>query len=322
MKEVVPIIWQKSKTSIDELVQIFLQKHIAVNLQKLQYVHNDYVRLYKEVEQIANLMGERQLLVELHFIGPLFPLEVHEKYHDVSKEIANLSVDFFKDAKIFLNDFTEFYICEIPAKDRRGITSKSFGSCINSIAKVSENHEATINKMLSIFTMQGKWIDSTICNYRDKFIEHSKSLTSPELSTSPNGNIILLHMKSHYLTYPRTALEEEEAKHQFLTAQDMVCVDSASGKYCYLHVMPYHSLSTTISKGDFLGSCSDSTGYHFKKYGKHMHCFSPSTAVTTPQDIIDSTILGESPELFLSFERISNFFLSGLKYLQQYKTNP
>ena len=114
---------------IDDKYQAFIDNDsINMNYTKLEYVYKSYIGLLDKVDAVSMLMKERQFLTELHLMGPLFPLTAHEKYHDVSDKLQIEASDFFKNSKIFLNDFTRFYIGEIGKDDKRGITPKSFGS--------------------------------------------------------------------------------------------------------------------------------------------------------------------------------------------------
>ena len=121
---------------IDDKYQAFIDNDsINMNYTKLEYVYKSYIGLLDKVDAVSMLMKERQFLTELHLMGPLFPLTAHEKYHDVSDKLQIEASDFFKNSKIFLNDFTRFYIGEIGKDDKRGITPKSFGSCLHSVIK-------------------------------------------------------------------------------------------------------------------------------------------------------------------------------------------
>ena len=103
-----------ARKEADIKYQAFLDNDkVDVNFAKLEYVYKSYISLLDRIESISKLMGERQFLTELHFIGPIFPLNAHEKYHEISDRIQKEVSDFFKDSKIFLNDFTRFYLSEI-----------------------------------------------------------------------------------------------------------------------------------------------------------------------------------------------------------------
>lgn len=96
---------------IDDKYQAFIDNgSIHMNYTKFEYVYKSYIGLLDKVDAVSMLMKERQFLTELHLMGPPFPLTAHEKYHDVSDKLQIEASDFFKDSKIFLNDFTRFYI--------------------------------------------------------------------------------------------------------------------------------------------------------------------------------------------------------------------
>lgn len=160
-----------ARKEADIKYQAFLDNDkVDVNFAKLEYVYKSYISLLDRIESISKLMGERQFLTELHFIGPIFPLNAHEKYHEISDRIQKEVSDFFKDSKIFLNDFTRFYLSEIGKDDKRGITPKSFGSCLNSVLKNFETLPGHSSFVYRSFIRYGRQIDATICHYRDKFI--------------------------------------------------------------------------------------------------------------------------------------------------------
>lgn len=110
---------------IDDKYQAFIDNDsIHMNYTKLEYVYKSYIGLLDKIDAVSMLMKERQFLTELHLMGPLFPLTAHEKYHDVSDKLQIEASDFFKGSKIFLNDFTRFYIGEIGKDDNLFLTSQ------------------------------------------------------------------------------------------------------------------------------------------------------------------------------------------------------
>ena len=73
-----------ARKEADIKYQAFLDNDkVDVNFAKLEYVYKSYISLLDRIESISKLMGERQFLTELHFIGPIFPLNAHEKYHEI-----------------------------------------------------------------------------------------------------------------------------------------------------------------------------------------------------------------------------------------------
>lgn len=77
-----------ARKEADIKYQAFLDNDkVDVNFAKLEYVYKSYISLLDRIESISKLMGERQFLTELHFIGPIFPLNAHEKYHEISDRI-------------------------------------------------------------------------------------------------------------------------------------------------------------------------------------------------------------------------------------------
>lgn len=155
---------------IDDKYQAFIDNDsIHMNYTKLEYVYKSYIGLLDKVDAVSMLMKERQFLTELHLMGPLFPLTAHEKYHDVSDKLQIEASDFFKNSKIFLNDFTRFYIGEIGKDDKRGITPKSFGSCLHSVIKNISSLPEHATFLYKPFIRYGRQIDASVCDYRDKF---------------------------------------------------------------------------------------------------------------------------------------------------------
>lgn len=266
-------------------------------------------------------MSERQFLIELHFIGPLFPLSTHEKYHSVSNDLQVLMTSFFADAKTFLNDLTRFYVEEMENDYNHGITPKSFGSCLKSINKRLEALPSRCKELYAPYCKYGKLLDSGICYYRDKFIEHSQSLTAPSLNTSLDS-IQLFHMKSESVGRPRSCTDQKKAESAFLTSSDMLFIEECPGKrHCFVHVLTDKVLGQNVISGNDIGKISDSTGVHFKKYGSHVHYFPPIDETKNGHygSCTDSPVIGESPDLFESIRLIERFTFGLLRELKKYK---
>lgn len=311
------------RKKIDDLYQELVDENINVDFPKLEYVYTNYHRLLNIVDDSTKKMRERQFFIELHFVGPIFPLSAHEMYHSVSSELQVLVTSFFSESKTFLNDLTRFYVEEIANDDKRGITPKSFGSCLHSINKNLESLPIVCQELYAPFCKYGKMLDSGICYYRDKFIEHSQSLTVPNLNTSLNS-IRLFHMKPGSVGRPRSRSDQKVAKSAFLTPDDMVLIRESSGKtQCYVHVLTSKVDGQAIVSGNTIGKMFDSTDVHFKRYGVHMHYFPPFDETTRGHygSCMDSNVIGESPDLFVSIRLIERFTVGLLKELKKYKKN-
>lgn len=311
------------RKKIDDLYQELLDRDININFPKLEYIYTNYHRLLNIVDESINKMRERQFLIELHFVGPIFPLNAHERYHCVSEELQVLVTSFFSEAKTFLNDLTRFYVEEIKNNDKRGITPKSFGSCLYSINKNLESLPVGCRELYSPFCKYGAMLDSGICYYRDKFIEHSQSLTTPNLNTSLDS-IRLFHVKPGSVGRPRSRNDQKMADSAFLTTRDMLFVKEDSGKIqCYVHVLTGKTVGQTVMSGNMIGKTFDSTGVHFKKYGEHMHFFPPFDENKNGYYGLctDSKVIGESPDIFDSIMLIERFTVGLLNELKKYKMN-
>lgn len=308
---------------IDSKYQAFIDNDsVNMNYAKLEYVYKSYVGLLDKVDAILELMDERQRLIELHLAGPLFPLNAHEKYHDVSDNLQIESSDFFKDSKIFLNDFTRFYIGEIGKDDKRGIAPKSFGSCLHSILKSISSLPEYATFLYKPFIRYGRQIDASICDYRDKFIEHSDSLSTPMLNTGPYS-LKLVHMESNSFGRPRSMEEQVKANNLFLTPQDMFLLHTEHGTHCYVHVFPYYTNGASVFWGDEIGEIYDGTKLHFKKYGAHAHYFPPLNDDFENEFSMPAHIhqLGESPDILFSIDLITRFTFTAFDSLMTYKTH-
>lgn len=308
---------------IDDKYQAFIDNgSIHMNYTKFEYVYKSYIGLLDKVDAVSMLMKERQFLTELHLMGPLFPLTAHEKYHDVSDKLQIEASDFFKDSKIFLNDFTRFYIGEIGKDDKRGITPKSFGSCLHSVIKNISSLPEHATFLYKPFIRYGRQIDASVCDYRDKFIEHSDSLSTPMLNTGP-CSLRLVHMESNAFGRPRSTEEQLKANNLFLTSQDMFLLRTEHGTHCYVHVSPYYTTGADVFSGDEIGGIYDGTKLHFKKYGAHTHYFPPlnddlENEFSMPVHIHQ---IGESPDILHSIDLITIFTFTALDSLMTYKTN-
>lgn len=306
---------------MDELYQDLLDADINIDFAKLEYIYTNNLKLLDIVDRCKEKMNERQFLIELHFIGPLFPLSAHEKYHSVSYDLQALMTSFFSDAKTFLNDLTRFYIEEIENGYKRGITLKSFGTCLNSINKNLEALPSRCKELYAPFCKYGRLLDSGICYYRDKFIEHSQSLTAPNLNTSLD-TIRLIHMKSGSVGRPRSRIDEHKANFAFLTSSDMLLFEEDSGKtHCFVHVLTDKVAGQSAISGKKIGKIFDSTGIHFKKYGAHVHYFPPfdESKAVYYGSCTGAPVIGESPDLFESIRLIERFTFGLLKELKKYK---
>lgn len=306
---------------MDQLYQDLLDADINIDFAKLEYIYTNNLKLLNIVDCCEEKMSERQFLIELHFIGPLFPLSAHEKYHSVSYDLQVLMTSFFSDAKTFLNDLTRFYIEEIENKYKRGITSKSFGTCLNSINKNLEVLPSRCKELYAPFCKYGALLNSGICYYRDKFIEHSQSLTAPNLNTSLDS-IRLFHMKPGSVGRPRSRTDEQKTNFSFLTSSDMLLFEEDSGRtHCFVHVLTDCGLGQSAVSGNKIGKIFDSTGVHFKKYGAHVHYFPPFDETKTGyySSCTGASVIGESPDLFESIRLIERFTFALLRELKKYK---
>lgn len=337
------------KAEIEELYELLARNHSTPHLMGLEYVHDEYCNLYDKMNEALKLLKERQFLTELHFVmipqivdvgiqyiqQAVFPLTAHEKYHEVSRLLIDMMRVFFSEAKTFLNDLTRYYGKFLPQAMCRGISFSSFGRCVNKCRspKFFNSLDPNVREVLTPFSQKGGIIDETICQYRDKFIEHSDSLTPPELLTGPK-QLQLVHMQSMDKTTSswvpkarRSAEEEHMAQTSFIPQRDTLFLRNKDDQlWAYFHVHPIISSFSFIEKGQPIGDVSDSTGLHFKKYGSHFHIFPPHQETLSPELQRDTSIyhmencqiLGMSPDAISSMQLLSDFFYDVLKRLHRY----
>lgn len=340
------------KEQIDSLYEHMLYTGLAPESLQLEYVYRGYCQLYDKMSAAENCLKKRQFLTELHIAAlPLpyknrlysnqmaLPLYDHEQYHEVSEILVQLTRDFFREAKTFLNDFTRYYSVALPESKCRAVSFGSFGKCVNKC-----NDPACLSKLekdiqcaLEPFTRKGLRIDSTICQYRDKYIEHSYSLTYPELLTGPS-QLQLVHMRTTNTDNPphwapishRSEEEERQARAAFIPLSDTVFLEDKLGEiWAYFHVNQSSIIPRSFEKLQSMGEVTDSTNLHFKKYGPHFHIFPPARKSPPPQNQSDYDIysaenfrvLGMSPNAITSIILLSAFFYDGLKHLQFYLRN-
>jgi hypothetical protein len=165
-------------------------------------------------------------------------------------------------------------------------------------------------------------IDASVCDYRDKFIEHSDSLSTPMLNTGP-CSLRLVHMESNAFGRPRSTEEQLKANNLFLTSQDMFLLRTEHGTHCYVHVSPYYTTGADVFSGDEIGGIYDGTKLHFKKYGAHTHYFPPlnddlENEFSMPVHIHQ---ICESPDILHSIDLITIFTFTALDSFMTYKTN-
>lgn len=281
-----------------------IQQMIPSNSMELQYVINDYRNMCLLFKDIENLFRKQQGLIELHFAGVPFPLKLHELYHEYRDSLSKDIQIYFMDSKKMLNDFARFLSIVIPQKERRGISMRSFGSMVHNCNKVDETWK--YYRLFSYIHDEGTKIDKEDLEYRDKFIEHSAILSSPTLVTDIH-KLKAIHQKIEYDDSPfyRTEEENRQAIAQMMT--DITIIKNESGKLSAF----MHSIN---------GQAFTSNPLHFKKYGVHMHSFPyertpPHNSKTIPGEL--NNLVGESPDFFSSFSRLSVFFGNCLYYLKE-----
>lgn len=338
-----------AKGKIDVLYEQLVTNPATPNLMELEYVYEEYCNLYNKMDSSLKLLRERRFLTELHFIAlpsivetgiqymqeTAFPLTAHERYHEVSRDLINHARDFFRDSKTFLNDFTRYCGKSLPQTMCRGITFSSFGRCVNkcNCPECFDSLDLIIQDVLTPFSQKGVIIDETICKYRDKFIEHSDSLTHPELLTGPK-QLQLVHMQSINKATSswtpktrRSAEDERMVQTSFIPQKDTLFLRNKNDQlWAYFHVHSMISNFSFIEKGQSIGDTADSTGLHFKKYGSHFHIFPPNQETLPPEQQNDIAIypaenyriLGISPDVTASIQLLSDFFYDVLKRLQRY----
>lgn len=279
----------------------------------VQYVYDNWQALLERWETIQDLLAQRQALIELHFLHVPMPLFVHEHYHEVSARLQKEMRSFFGDAKTLLNDFTRLVFFLIPEKKRRGITLKSFGSCVNACILNLDKAAADAASIFRLYVEDGDRLKKSICDYRDDFVEHSKSLTHGHLVTGPYEARLV-----HYAhTRPLTGIISNLDSCYLSDILIIRCATPCHGTLAFVHLQPDVQVHDAVHSGQYLGHLHDSSGVHFQKHGEHMHIFPPCSE-EAPQLPAVGKVIGNSPDIFVAMDDLSRFLLKGFTELRAF----
>lgn len=293
--------------------------------QELSYVYQYYSIQYDHIQKIHEYLIERQRLVELHFMGVPIPLSVHEQYHEVSNQLQTHTTNFFSTYKTLLNAFATLITKVIPENDRNFASGNSFGAFLHDCKKSPGPSNSIVAEIFRLFASSDCSYNDVVNKYRNKYIEHSSSLSFGRLSTSP-ASINIFHQTG--LCAPTLLVRSESqnytANHTFL--DDIVLItsteDHVTTAYVHLYRPPY--LPDEVDKSDYLGYTVDNTNVHFAKYGPHTHIFPPLQRnlpfLDYPIQLLlpDSNVIQKSPEVFSTMVNITSFTTTLFILLKKY----
>lgn len=318
------------KVSLDELGRI---KATALELKKLcdSKADSTIMAVVESVKNITDIilrctdcLQERQFWIEYHFSELKVPLEIHELYHACSINAVVEARRLFQESKTLLNYLTSLLPFVITHTHMRGVKTKSFGSFLNpkvlSLLLTHDNQE--IRAIAKVYNSKGNHLDSTVCEYRDKFIEHAQPPDLGLLSTAP-GTYRIAHGPNRFFTSPLLHTDKEsneELKNHFVDIVKLISKEDGTDTL-YVHLKPKSTLDLEAKKGEPIGEVSDSSGLHFKKYGRHHHFFPHNSLVTetycvAPIEPFDSAV---SPDIIESYFSLMDFVNSVLTKLVRYK---
>ncbi len=225
-------------------------------------------------QQLLYYLRERQNLVELHRTGIPITLYIHDKYHEATAEVISQYRTFFEHSKQLLNAFVVLLGHIIADHEFNRVKTSSFGKCINSFSNVSEFNNKCLNKLKALFTKVGKLIDNTICEYRDKHVEHAK-LLGVGVARTFGDSMVLIHDKDETppMLYP---IEKVKGVSRMSIFIDYIGIQSTNGGTDYIyHIKSNKNKGDSVRTGECIGPAYvDSSGIHFEEYGKHYHEFS------------------------------------------------
>lgn len=315
---------QELKEEIDHLYMELVGNPQFEHAAALGYVYQNYLSLFTSVTNSHTYLEIRQHLVELHFLKVPIPLSLHEEYHEVSHRLQEETINSFLHAKTLLNAITQFIGEIIPKSDRSNASVDSFGAFYHDCKKKPLPSNRSTAQIFQLYRTDGEKLNQSVNYYRNKFIEHSHTLSSGTLSTEP-GKLQIIHQKDVkgpvYLI--RSPEDNIKASHRFL--DDIVILTSDQGKTsAYIHVLRDVALGRIVEKNDSVGIPFDGTGVHFLKYGTHYHFFPYCIGDSAPKNVLrDSAtdspeIIEHSPDLFESFQGLTTFLKGILLALKDY----
>lgn len=315
---------QELKKEIDRLYMELVSDPQFKHATALGYVYQNYLSVFDSVANSHTYLAMRQKLVELHFLKVPIPLSIHEEYHQVSHRLQEETINSFLHAKTLLNAITQFIGEIIPESDRSNASVDSFGAFYYDCKKKPLPSNRSAAQIFLLYRTDGEKLNQSVNHYRNKFIEHSHTLSSGTLSTGPS-KLQIIHQKDIkgpvYLI--RSPEDDVKASHRFL--DDIVILTNNQGKTsAYVHILRDAALGRVVKKYDIVGIPFDGTGVHFLKYGPHYHFFPYCIDDSAPKNVLrDSAtdspeIIEHSPDLFGSFEELTVFLKSILLALKNY----
>lgn len=271
-------------------------------------------------KRIAHEISQRQLLIEKQIRQKYFRGKLHDEYHTTNLQIDTDIDSILSTLKQILNRLISIIICVVPKDLKRGLSDGSFGRFLNDLDKL-KNSNPWLNQFAAVMIPEGKRIDETICDYRDKYIEHVKNPIDSGIQSSGLGGIKKIHQASKRFGQSQKVMEH--TTHSRDRIDDTIKCQLPDGSYIiYVHV----TLNPSLKAGDNvgpqdapLGYVSDGNSGHFQKYGPHRHVY------TTPdldlpkmfaqQPGIDSGSYEVSPDPFDALLDVLNYIRAVLHFL-------
>lgn len=287
------ILLQKKSPGLEPFIQAFIKalNGVVVNLQRVQ-----------------ESLLKRQYLIDYQCNHLIFDGQVHEEYHDVTN-LLDIDFDtYLFSIKTALNRLPPIIVRALPHSERGGLKDRSFGVFVNSMN--GEDVPMQLIELKNIVINQGKKIDKTIHEYRDKYIEHIRNPSMEKgLITDKKGirryhnigpsNRNLISNSEEYIKYIKTLPKE-------MNGQAVRVVHRDGGYMFYVHLKGIKGSGVPINAGDFLGVISDGGSGHFEVYGPHSHVFSH------PKVLLDELVKDSlfSPSTYESIRKVGHFIES------------
>lgn len=282
----------------------------------IRSIKKSYKELFDIKVKIDKYEEKRQFFIELHCLIVPIRLTDHEIYHEVSESLINEMRNFFSKAKILLNDFTVLIDVLIPETKRRGLRTKSFGSLVKSASKIGFK-DKSIERLRVLISTLGLEIDNSILFYRDKYIEHSKTLDRGYL-LSLDGKSQIAHNKNICFVASDVGQIDKMDKN-LIFVEDVVKLSiEPDEEILYFHIDSKLNIGQSVTKDSQIGKMHDSSKVHFHEFGVHSHMFtSRGIKIEKPFKVVghnkDDTTF--SPKVDYSIQKVSEFIKKGFMIL-------
>lgn len=218
---------------------------------------------------------KRTKLIDKQIEKEVFEGELHDQYHQVTKELEVHLNSFFLSIKTAMNRIPNIVRETLCKKKSRSLKTSTFGKFKNSLKKLIEE-KPEFKKHFSKAFVLGEKLDEEIITYRDKYIEHVQHIhTSNILSSDGPVSVTKTHLSPKPQDGYSSAIEVVKGKPHWAKFDFVDENNFPIGYYYYVHFTMSKKIKDgkRIKKGEPIGRLYDSNLGHFKKWGTHSHTF-------------------------------------------------